>query len=430
MKIKKQLLYLVLVLVCIFSSSCQKTEPMEVILRPTNTPASMTVTATPVLTEGTTEESLAPEIVSSVETEQPTQMPTTAPSEEAMLTPVPTTSAVPQIEKAGHFFVEQESQEIRKLFDYIYGSILEHEQKVELPQGAKRSQVERVMWLLNGDCPELYWFSHISEYRFMESEPDVIIGITLDYLLSKDEAEKAAIKIQEKINSWIAETEGLSVYEKELYVHDAIIKGCKYANSSDHDGTVYGALVRGQARCEGYANAMNYVMRYMGVECATLSGKATNESGTESHAWNMVKIDGKWTLIDLTWDDPEGRDLCLYAYCNVTNAMLDSSHMTDNEFDRYDLPECTNSGLNYCVKNDCYVSADTDPIKALTVCITEHLKGEGKGMLRFETKQQYDQALNKISDCLQAAVEKTGIYPEKDSLRYVTIPDANYIHFE
>jgi transglutaminase/protease-like cytokinesis protein 3 len=27
-------------------------------------------------------------------------------------------------------------------------------------------------------------------------------------------------------------------------------------------------------------------------------------AGGEEHVWNIVKVDGKWYNIDLTWDDP------------------------------------------------------------------------------------------------------------------------------
>ena len=51
-------------------------------------------------------------------------------------------------------------------------------------------------------------------------------------------------------------------------------------------------------------------------------------------------------------------------------------------------------------------------------------------MLRFETKQQYEAALSAISDCLQNAIEQTGIHPKQDSLKYIALPAANYIYLE
>ena len=41
------------------------------------------------------------------------------------------------------------------------------------------------------------------------------------------------------------------------------------------------------------------------VENTIVIGTGTNSKNeTENHAWNYVKLDGKWYAIDVTWDDP------------------------------------------------------------------------------------------------------------------------------
>lgn len=74
--------------------------------------------------------------------------------------------------------------------------------------------------------------------------------------------------------------------------------------------------------CEGYARLMAALGRAAGVEIAYITGyirdaarraspadsEATMKSALEgySHAWNAVKLDGGWWLLDATWDDPTG----------------------------------------------------------------------------------------------------------------------------
>lgn len=40
-------------------------------------------------------------------------------------------------------------------------------------------------------------------------------------------------------------------------------------------------------------------MNRLGIPCKVVSGVSRNQP----HAWNQVKIDGKWYLVDATWDD-------------------------------------------------------------------------------------------------------------------------------
>jgi transglutaminase-like putative cysteine protease len=74
--------------------------------------------------------------------------------------------------------------------------------------------------------------------------------------------------------------------------------------------------------CEGYARLMVALGKAAGVEIAYITGyirdarrraepadsEATMKSALEgySHAWNAVKLDGRWWLMDATWDDPTG----------------------------------------------------------------------------------------------------------------------------
>jgi hypothetical protein len=74
--------------------------------------------------------------------------------------------------------------------------------------------------------------------------------------------------------------------------------------------------------CEGYARLFAALGKAAGVEIAYVTGyirdvkRRVDETGTEDaikhalegylHAWNAVKIDGKWLLVDTTWDDPVG----------------------------------------------------------------------------------------------------------------------------
>ena len=63
-----------------------------------------------------------------------------------------------------------------------------------------------------------------------------------------------------------------------------------------------------KAVCEGYARTFKAVSEHLGVPCLFIGGysKASiadigKNPSQEDHAWNAVRIDNKWHLIDATW---------------------------------------------------------------------------------------------------------------------------------
>ncbi|TVQ45098.1 MAG: hypothetical protein EA365_08490 [Gloeocapsa sp. DLM2.Bin57] len=74
------------------------------------------------------------------------------------------------------------------------------------------------------------------------------------------------------------------------------------------DLTPEGVLKRRQAVCSGYANLYQALSQEMGLESFIISGYAkglsyesTANLRETNHAWNGVKINGNWYLVDATW---------------------------------------------------------------------------------------------------------------------------------
>lgn len=96
-------------------------------------------------------------------------------------------------------------------------------------------------------------------------------------------------------------------YNKILQIHDWIIDNLEYEKNVTNNNVynLYGALIEKSAVCEGYAEALKYILDEAGIPCVLVSGTATNSEGTtERHEWNYVQLYGKWYAIDTTWDDP------------------------------------------------------------------------------------------------------------------------------
>ena len=120
-----------------------------------------------------------------------------------------------------------------------------------------------------------------------------------------------------------------SEYDIALRIHDKLIDTVVFGkedNEKDriHAQSAYGALINHRAVCEGYSDAFSYLLRRCGIMCLPIEGGAhadnTYESAVEEaskpdsdHAWNLMRLDGKWYEADLLWDDIDPDDYSGYV---------------------------------------------------------------------------------------------------------------------
>lgn len=58
-----------------------------------------------------------------------------------------------------------------------------------------------------------------------------------------------------------------------------------------------------RAVCGGYAGLFERLARALGLEAVAIVGHAWDNDGlVGAHAWNAVRADGRWYLLDVTWD--------------------------------------------------------------------------------------------------------------------------------
>lgn len=135
-----------------------------------------------------------------------------------------------------------------------------------------------------------------------DEQPNYLI----DGFNNEEQVNEAINQIEQVKNSILSNRSGNTLNDIKM-VHDYLVDNIEYDRtiSKQNIYDVYGALVKHEAVCEGYARAFKYLMDEMGVPCVIVMGKGTNsQEKTENHAWNYVQINGKWYAVDATWDDP------------------------------------------------------------------------------------------------------------------------------
>ena len=147
---------------------------------------------------------------------------------------------------------------------------------------------------------------------------------------------------------------GQTVPELELAIHDWMVDHMEYDTATlDNYGGIpdpdndnpYGALVNGKGICEGYTRSFQLLMDLAGIECISVFGNSNNGIEYGEHAWNQVRLDGEWYVVDVTWDDPLSSSILParyhHRYFNVTAKDIRNNHFWDEDA----VPEAT--GIKY-----------------------------------------------------------------------------------
>ncbi|BCN28967.1 transglutaminase domain-containing protein [Anaeromicropila herbilytica] len=144
---------------------------------------------------------------------------------------------------------------------------------------------------------------------------------------TKEETKEVDKKVKEVIkNLGIMD---LSNYEKVKEIHDYIIKNATY-DMTYHYVTAYDNLIKKTSVCQGYAALTYKMMTEAKIPCRIINGMA----GGDTHAWNIVYINGAWYNIDCTWDDPvrsDGKQMISYDNFLKSDADL-KDHQRDKEY--------------------------------------------------------------------------------------------------
>lgn len=167
--------------------------------------------------------------------------------------------------------------------------------------------------------------------------------ITLPITVS-DKADAAAESITVSIING-----AMSEFDKVKAIHDYIVINVEYPSYIDMSNrslfTAEGALVNKLAVCQGYAEAFSLLCHKAGIQTEMVYGTADNGQSTESHAWNIVRIDGVWYQIDTTWDDPitqntAGGANLRYSYFLIPDSVMSLDHTANSYTNKY---PCTDS---------------------------------------------------------------------------------------
>lgn len=186
--------------------------------------------------------------------------------------------------------------------DYIYEQMKRKAAEIDLSE--YNILVEDINSLVIGvvnDHPDLYFAR--TAYSYWPDGNGNVAKIAPKYITDTplDDGE-----FKKGVQSALASVEtGMTELEKAVALHDYIVLNCEYDLERLNNNTIpqvsysaYGVLADRIAVCQGYALAYKYLLNQVGIECFMVTSDAMN------HAWNLIKLDGEYYQVDITWDDP------------------------------------------------------------------------------------------------------------------------------
>ena len=196
--------------------------------------------------------------------------------------------------------------------------------------------------------PEIIGIAGTSYYY--SPSTNIVTKIVITYTSNaREEQQKLDAAINE-LNSRV-DISGMTDEEIVLAYHEYLTSTVAYAYAAylqgslggAHEYDMYGALVNHSSVCQGYAETMFYLLKKAGLSCAIASSQNIN------HAWNIVKVNGKWYHVDATWDDPvwdmPGRSN--HDYFLVSFDTMNKNTLVNHTKDRTDMVVSAQWGDTY-----------------------------------------------------------------------------------
>lgn len=208
--------------------------------------------------------------------------------------------------------------DLQQLYRQIYANAIEQRESFAPAVNVNTQRVRDVFEAVYNDHPELFWLE--TEYSCKYTQTGTCIEISLKFNETEEDLKKSQKLFDEQVKM-ILEGAGkqLTDYDKEVFVHDALVKRVEYSTRAEMGQSAYSALVNGKSVCAGYARAFQYLMQQLGIPCYYCTGY----SG-EDHAWNIVKLNDKYYNVDVTWDDTKPST---YDYFNKTDLDYAKTHV-------------------------------------------------------------------------------------------------------
>lgn len=251
----------------------------------------------------------------------------------------------------------------------IYAILTDMLEKVEI-SSRDTDEIDRSFRAVMVDHPEIFYVKGYSIGKYMNGNMLKRIVFSGTYTMDKEVVEEKKKKVDAYVDEVLAGCpSGAGDYDKIKYVYEYLIKHNEYVPDAANNQNILSVVEDGRTVCQGYTKAMQLILSKMGIFCTLVNGTACGTNGIPDpaqladaknsewggHVWNIVKCNGVYYNVDVTWGDAvitlmrddgtlsQNVDVN-YEFFLVDDATLDESHAPEPVVP---MPYCNSMEDNY-----------------------------------------------------------------------------------
>ena len=222
----------------------------------------------------------------------------------------------------------------RKAIDETVKQMRSFESAIDIPF-SNQDEILQAITLIRCDYPTAF---HVDTIGYSADSQRGIARLTPCYSITKEEYGNLMAQILTKLRDIRKELLPLiNEEEKEAFIHDYLCKNVTYKDDGWRSHCIVGPLLDSRGTCDGISKTAQELFHLAGIRSHVITGKArsTPAGPYESHAWNIVRINGKWHHLDITFDNTKGDGDCCYDYYNLSTNAIQSDHTIDEGFQAF-----------------------------------------------------------------------------------------------
>jgi hypothetical protein len=232
------------------------------------------------------------------------------------------------------YYFNQLPSSYNEIYRELYTRLSSGEDSAEIFAAVTVDDFWKAYYAVLADHPELFWIGASAQVQ-SNAITNLVSGYEVETTVAPEERPAMKAALDQAAAECIAQTdETWSDYGRIKSVYEYIINTTEYNASAPDNQCVQSALLNHSSVCAGYAKAFQYILHRMGYFCTYITGSI---KGGGDHAWNIVRIDGNYYHVDVTWGDPvfateqeegipigERKEIIAQSASNMSQSILES----------------------------------------------------------------------------------------------------------
>lgn len=295
------------------------------------------------------------------------------------------------------YYYDHLPKELQETYRELYVKIMNNEDSGNVLSSVSVDDFWKTYYSVLADHPEIFWIgmsAQIEESGFTKH----VISYKLESIVPLEERQAMRERLEAAADACVEQISAdASVYQKIRFVYEYIIDMTDYGKQSADSQNIQSVLLNHSSVCAGYSKAFQYILNRMGIFCTYITG--TIRDGGD-HGWNMVRIDGEYYYVDVTWGDPvfanevdqTQESTINYNYLCCTEEDLFKTHIPS---DWTVLPTCTSDAYNYYKLNGFYYE-NFDRETIYQALMNSVWNGQSEIVMKFGSSEAYEAAKTEL----------------------------------